>query len=116
MRKTRFGNISSFANLCWYFFIIQGSKEGLKICLDDAFLVRAFLIEVLVLVHFKIFRGDKNLGLFGLSMCISNRINWDISNSNDRYFFNGLGLENILAALTRELGNGPCFRKNRLGS
>ena len=74
MRKTRFGSISSFANLCWYFFIIQGSKEGLKIRLDDAFLV-----------HFK----------------------------NDRYFFNGLGLENILAALTREIGNGPCFRKNR---
>ena len=27
----------------------------------------------------------------------------------DQFFFNVLALENILAALTREIGDGPCF-------
>ena len=27
----------------------------------------------------------------------------------DPFFFNVLGLENILVALTREIGDGPCF-------
>ena len=27
----------------------------------------------------------------------------------DHYFFNVLALENILVALTREIGDGPCF-------
>ena len=29
--------------------------------------------------------------------------------ANDRFFFNVLALENILVALTREIGDGPCF-------
>jgi hypothetical protein len=27
----------------------------------------------------------------------------------DQFFFNVLALENILVALTREIGDGPCF-------
>ena len=51
--------------------------------------------------------------LSGLSMCFSKRINWIISDGQwpmtDQLFFNVLALENILAALTKEIGDGPCF-------
>ena len=32
-----------------------------------------------------------------------------MANDRSKYFFNVLALENILVALTREIGDGPCF-------
>ena len=32
-----------------------------------------------------------------------------MSNDRSNFFFNVLALENILVALTREIGDGPCF-------
>jgi hypothetical protein len=32
-----------------------------------------------------------------------------MANDRSNFFFNGLALENILVALTREIGDGPCF-------
>ena len=32
-----------------------------------------------------------------------------MANDRSKYFFNALFLENILVALTREIGDGPCF-------
>ena len=32
-----------------------------------------------------------------------------MANDGSNFFFNVLALENILAALTREIGDGPCF-------
>ena len=52
------------------------------------------------------------LDLSSLSMCISQWINWIISNGQwqIKIFFNVLALENIVVALTREIGNGPWFQ------
>jgi hypothetical protein len=32
-----------------------------------------------------------------------------MANDRSKFFFNVLALENILVALTREIGDGPCF-------
>jgi hypothetical protein len=32
-----------------------------------------------------------------------------MANDGSNFFFNVLALENILVALTREIGDGPCF-------
>ena len=32
-----------------------------------------------------------------------------MANDRSNFFFNVLALENILVALTREIGDGPCF-------
>ena len=32
-----------------------------------------------------------------------------MANDGSKFFFNVLALENILVALTREIGDGPCF-------
>ncbi len=37
------------------------------------------------------------------------KLNYLRSPTTDQIFFNVLALENILVALTREIGDGPCF-------